>query len=259
MMLSLLVALLASQQAPLGVGKAADPWNYSTTQYPQHIFFSTDGGVGSDAIDCLNISKAGRWECLALRTDIPAPTTAPVPPAILLPPASAPPSATYPVGTTYYNTTCGRLLSYDGTAWQGCPTNTAGTGVQQSSTPPSLPSGAAASNRGAMYFDSTQGCHRATLDGLTWGPCLNTEVCTSVPVAAVSLPILGATTTQTATLTGAINGKPCSVGAPGGLLNIGVTYACSITAPGVASFRFQGALGLNIAGGNYTVCTEVLW
>jgi len=139
------------------------------------------------------------------------------------------------------------------------PAATPGTQMVQSATAPALPAAQAAQNRGQVFFDTTQQCMRATRDGLAWGSCLNTEVCTTVPVSALSLPILGATGTFTGTIPGAIPGKPCSVGAPGGLLNVGVTFACTITAANTASFRFQGALGLSITGGNYTVCTEVLW
>jgi hypothetical protein len=259
MTLSLLLAATLAQQAPLGIGKSDNMGNFSTDQFPQHIVFKTDGGTGNGAIDCLNISKGGGWECLALRSELPVAAPAPTPPTVLLPPSSSTPAGTWPVGTTYFNTTCARLLSFASGGWQTCPAASAGTPTQQAATPPALPSGAASTNRGSLYFDTAQGCMRSTRDGLTWGPCLNTEICTSVPVPAVSLPVLGATTTFTATLAGAITGKPCSVGAPAGILNIGVTFACAVTAPNVASFRFQGAVGLSVVGGNYTVCTEVLW
>lgn len=193
-------------------------------------------------------------------TACPTPSTQPTPPNTLLSPSASAPAGTYSAGTTYYNTTCKALLSHDGAAFAACPTTTAATAMAQSSNAPALPPGLASQNRGNVYFDTTSGCTRSTRNGLTWGPCLTTESCTTATVAAVAIPLLGATGQTTATIPGAIAGRACTVAPPTGqLITIGVTPQCSVTAANTPTFRFSGGVGLAIAGGTYTICTEVLW
>lgn len=177
----------------------------------------------------------------------------PTPPNTLGSPSATDP-ATSTTGYTYFNTSGRCLKVWTGSAWSpaSCP-NPAVTAVPPSST---APTGA---STGDLFTDSTQGCIRR-YSGSAWGPCLTTEACGTASLSAITIPVLGATSATTVTISGAVAGRPCTVAGPGNvLLSIGVDAQCQITATNTASFRFTGALGLSIAAGTYTVCTHVPW
>jgi hypothetical protein len=190
----------------------------------------------------------------------------PTTPNTLASPSASAPSGTFPAGTGYYNTSCKRILTFDGTTWEQCPVNVA-TAMAQNSNAPTLPSGQASANRGNVYFDTTLGCTRATRDGLNWGPCLTTQVCVPFSVSGLSIPALGVSTAPTlVTFPGALSGSPCHVTrSSGAVAPTGSRGDCFVTAtPNQVSVQWISNTGLlsavvSIPNGTYNVCSEVIW
>lgn len=185
----------------------------------------------------------------------------PQPPNTLLSPAASTPTGPAPAGAAYYNTTCKRLLTYDGAAWETCPSSAA-TVMAQNSNAPSLPPGQAAANRGNVYFDTTLGCTRSTRDGLTWGDCLTTERCQDFTVSGLSIPLAGVTATATLPFDKAQVGASCEVLYPN-FMPLNASGVCRALA-GQIQYRFQSNTGLlssviAIPNGTYRACVQVLW
>lgn len=231
---------------PVAFPRFTEPVTPSTATYDNGLIFNDTkkrlGGV--------NPTISG-WDVFAFLSDIPA--SAVVPSILLSPSATDPTTST--TGATYFNTSGKCLKTWNGTGYSPatCPSTTA-TSVPSYSTAP-----AGTFQQGDMFNDSTQNCTRR-YSGTAWGPCLTTEACASTTIAAVTLPVLGATSTTTVTIPGALAGRGCSVGPPAGsLLNVGVTPSCAITAANTASVRFQGTVGVAVAAGSYSVCTHVPW
>jgi hypothetical protein len=195
------------------------------------------------------------------------PTTvppSPQPPNTLLNPAATAPSGSFPVGASFYDTSqrCVRSTN-NGTAFDDCPVNSTGAAMPQSGSPPALPPGQATSNRGRVYFDTAQSCTRATRDGLNWGPCLTTEVCTTANVTGLSIPLAGISTAATLTLAGATPGRPCRASYPT-YMPLNASAVCRVTAANTVEYRFQSNSGLlsgvlAVPNGAYAFCTEVIW
>lgn len=182
-----------------------------------------------------------------------APAQPTAPNTFLSPTASDP--ATSVTGATYFNTTGKCLKTWNGSTWSPatCPTTATVASVPNAASPPT------GTAPGDMFNDTVQGCTRR-YSGSSWGQCLTTEACGTATVTGITLPIGLSTPTSTATIAGAVAGRPCTVSAPSGsLLNVGVSATCSITSANTASFRMQGSLGLAIVGGTYIACTHIPW
>lgn len=231
---------------PVALPRFTEPITPSTATYDNGILFNDTkkklGGV--------NPSISG-WDVFAFASDIPVLPTAPF---IFLAPSATDPTTTI-TGAAYFNTSGKCLKTWTGAAFAPatCPSAVATSVPSYASAPTGT------FQQGDMFNDSTQNCTRR-YSGTTWGPCLTTEACTSATITAVTLPALGATSTSTVTIPGALAGRGCSVGPPAGsLLNVGVTPSCAITAANTASVRFQGTVGVAVAAGSYSVCTHVPW
>lgn len=247
MILALLSAALLSQtcNTPSGIAVFSEPLCPSATTYQYRVLANTSA-------KCLAFARDGLWHCLA---EADAPSNG------LRSLSSAP--STPIAGETYYDTTKGCLQSWDGSAWAPsvCPSTT--PAVTVGSSAPSLPSGDASLNRGRFWLDTTAGCTRQTPDGLAWGDCLTVERCVSVSVSGVSIPLLGVSSTSTASLAGAVVGRPCVTGVPG-FLPLNASAVCRVSAAGTVEYRFQSNSGLlsgiiAIPNGTYTLCTSVNW
>lgn len=255
MILALLSAALLSQtcNTPTGITVFSEPLCPSATTYQYRVMANTTA-------KCLAFARDGQWRCLG---EAGAPAngvrTSATPPSVLQ------------VGDAYVDTSqsppCLRI-SIDGSTWGACLADSTPADLERVpsySSAPGLPSGNASFNRGARYFDTTQNCTRATVDGLSWGGCLTTEVCTTFTASGLSIPLLGINTNPVSvTLSGARVGSPCHVTRPvGGSLVSTARSECQVTAANTLSVQWvsnTGALGalLSIPNGTYSVCTQVV-